>query len=143
MSSLFVDSIIFTISSGTSTSLAASFAIFTRAILEFMARDPPFKTTTLPALKESARESIVTFGLASYIIAITPIGTLTFSIYSPFGLFHPSITSPIGSGSATISSMDPAISWILFSVRRSLSTKDSFVPFSLAYFTSFSFSESI
>ena len=47
----------------------------TMASFELAASLPPFRITALPVLKQSPKASAVTFGLASYIIPITPIGT--------------------------------------------------------------------
>ena len=53
-----------------------SFIIFTISIFVFIASLPPLKITAFPVLKHNPNASIVTLGLASYIIAITPSGTL-------------------------------------------------------------------
>ena len=47
-----------------------------------------------PDFRHNPTQSLVTFGLDSYIINITPIGTLTFFIMRPLGLFVVSITLP-------------------------------------------------
>ena len=54
----------------------ASRITFTIALLELMASLPPFNITAFPALKHSENASRVTLGLDSYIIPITPSGTL-------------------------------------------------------------------
>ena len=57
-------------------------------LLVWNASEPPLKITAFPDLKQRLATSDVTFGLLSYITAIIPIGTVTFFIVSPFGLFH-------------------------------------------------------
>ena len=54
----------------------------------FIASDPPFRITALPDLKHKLATSDVTLGLLSKITPITPIGIVTFLIFSPFGLLH-------------------------------------------------------
>lgn len=51
-----------------------------------MASFPPRRITVFPDLRQRAAASLVTFGLASNITAITPKGTETFSILRPLGL---------------------------------------------------------
>ena len=46
------------------------------ALLELMASLPPLRITALPALKHNPKASSVTLGRDSYIMPITPIGTL-------------------------------------------------------------------
>jgi hypothetical protein len=57
----------------------------------------------------SAAASTVTFGRASYTIATTPSGTLTFRSSIPFGSVRDSSSSPTGSGSAAMSRTPSAI----------------------------------
>ena len=67
---------------------------------------------------------------------ITPIGTLTFSILSPFLRVLPSRTIPIGSARAATCSTPSAIPFIRSGVSLNLSSKDSvrpaFFPFSMS-----------
>ena len=127
--SLLVSSTNWTENSGNPASFIALANIFTIALLEFIASLPPLSITAFPVFKHSPAASHVTFGLASYIIPITPIATLCFPIWRPLGLFHISITSPIGSSKA-ISSLNPlAISSILDSFSDNLSNIALDVPF--------------
>ena len=119
--------------SGLKPESETAFLIRSASILfELIASFPPLRITALPALRLRIAPSTVTFGLASYIMPITPIGTLTFSIFIPLGLVDPSMTSPIGSASPTSSSQDTAMPSILAGVRVSLSIIDSLMPFALA-----------
>ena len=95
------------------------------ALLEFIASLPPLSITAFPLFKQSPAASQVTFGLDSYIIPITPIGTLFCPICNPFGLVHILTTSPTGSGRFTTSKRPLAISSILLSSKDNLSSKAS------------------
>ena len=53
--------------------------------------------TAFPDLKHNDATSAVTLGLLSYITPITPIGIETFDITKPFGLFHFSKMTFVGS----------------------------------------------
>ena len=66
-------------------------------MLDLNASLPPRSITEFPDLIQSPAASAVTFGIASYIIPITPRGTLTLDILRPFGRFILEIASPIGS----------------------------------------------
>ena len=123
--------------------LSVSCKTLTIAILEFIASLPPLKITALPDLKQSAKASGVTLGLASYIIPTTPRGTRFLPIKSPLGRFFMSSTSPTGSSSAATCSRPSAIPLILSSVSISLSTSPSFIPFSRPIKTSFAFASSM
>ena len=68
------------------------------ALLVFDASTPPFNKTALPDLIVKAATSAVTLGLASYIIPITPIGTLILPTFIPLGCCRISSMLPIGSG---------------------------------------------
>ena len=126
-----------------SVSERAFFITSTRHLLEFIASLPPRRSTLLPLLRHKTAASTVTLGRASYMMPITPIGTLTFLILSPLGLFHSSTTSPTGSGRRVISSTEAAKASTLLPSSMSLSTKDSFMPFSRATAISFLFSSII
>ena len=82
-------------------------------MLDLNASLPPRSITEFPDLIQSPAASAVTFGLASYIIPITPRGTLTLDILRPFGRFILEIASPIGSGKPAIWRIPSAISIIL------------------------------
>ena len=107
------------------------------ALLEFIASLPPLKITAFPDLKQSPAASLVTFGLASYIIPITPIGTLFLPICNPLGLVHIPKTSPTGSSSAATCLRQLAIPSILASFKANLSSILSLVPFILDVSRSF------
>ena len=112
-------------------------------VFEVIASLPPLSMTELPALRQRDAASDVTFGLASYIMAITPRGTVTFSILSPFGRTLPSSTLPTGSSIPATAATPFAIASTLSAFRANLSTIDSLMPLSLAFLTSFIFSERI
>ncbi len=76
---------------------------------------------------------MVTFGLDSYIIPITPSGTETRDISKPFGLFHLDISTPRGSSILAICFKPLIISCILLSFSKSLSRKASDTFFSFAF----------
>ena len=73
--------------------------------------------TALPDFMQSAAASAVTLGLASYMIPITPMGTLSFVILRPFGLVSPLSIIPIGSGRDITFLTPSAMPDILFSLR--------------------------
>ena len=108
-------------SSGSPTPATADAARPARIALEREAALEPLSTIALPAFRQSAAASIVTFGRASYTTATTPRGTRTLRTSSPFGSRKPSITSPAGSGSAAIVRTPSAIAAILASSSRSFS----------------------
>ena len=114
----------------------ASRIISAIALFELIASLPPRRITALPAFKHSAAASEVTFGRASNMMPITPIGTVTFSICSPFLSVLPSRILPIGSGRAATCKTPSAIPLILSSVSLSLSRRDAvspaFFPFSMS-----------
>ena len=126
-----------------SHAVSPSLITLTMALLELIASLPPFKITVLPDLKQSENASSVTFGLDSYIIPITPIGTLFLPILRPFGLSHMEITSPTGSSSAATCLTPSAIPLILSGVSLSLSRRLSFIPADLPVSISFLFSSMI
>ena len=127
-----VSSIRFTVSAGSPAFSTAARMRFATALFEFIASLPPRSMTALPALRQRAAASEVTFGLASYIIPITPSGTVTFSILSPFGLVEPERTLPTGSGIAATSSTPFAMPSMRSAVRVRRSIIDSAMPFSRA-----------
>ena len=86
----------------------------------------------LPALKASEAASTVTFGRASYMMPMTPIGTRTLRIKRPFGLVHSLMTSPTGSGSSATWRSPRAISATRFSFSMSLSSMSGLMPFALS-----------
>ena len=96
-----------------------------------MASLPPRRITALPLFKHRAAPSTVTLGRASYTMPMTPIGTLTFSIYRPLGRVWLSSTQPQGSGRSATSWQPWAIPSIRspFSANRSSSAGD--IPFAL------------
>ena len=138
-----VSSISCTASSVIPQALSVSRKTLTIAILEFIASLPPLKITALPDLKQSAKASGVTLGLASYIIPTTPSGTRFLPIKSPLGRFFISSTSPTGSLSAATCSRPSAMPLILSSVSISLSISPSFIPFSRPAKTSLAFASSM
>ena len=71
--------------------------------------------TALPDFKQSAPASAVTLGRLSYMMPITPNGTRTRWMASPFGRSQSATVAPVGSGSATTSSMLRAIASTRFS----------------------------
>ncbi len=95
--------------SGSPFLTAASCKISVITILELIASLPPLRIIALPAFNASPVLSAVTLGLDSYIIPITPNGTLINPISMPFGLLHIEMTSFIGSGRAAISLNPSAI----------------------------------
>ena len=98
-------------------------------LFELIASFPPRRITVFPDLRQRAAASLVTFGLASNITAITPKGTETFSILRPLGLTVVFKILPTGSGSFTISSTPFAIPFILSALSISLSRIPSDKPF--------------
>ena len=100
---------------------------------------PPLNTIELPDFKHKAMQSLVTFGLDSYIMAIKPIGTRIFPIKRPFGLFINSSMTPTGSSSLETTFMESAIAFIRLSVSLSLSIKSGRRLTFFASFKSFSF----
>ena len=71
--------------------------------------DPPLSITLFPALRHNTVASIVTFGLLSYIIPITPRGTDTLSTIIPFGLSLVNKILPVGSSSVITFFIDSII----------------------------------
>ena len=71
--------------------------------------------------------------------AITPNGTLTFSIFKPFGLVSPPRTFPTGSSSETICRIASAIDVMRLASSFSRSISDGFIPFSSAFLISTAF----
>ena len=120
--SLDVSSTMFNAPSGIPQEYAASCIILIIALLEFIASLPPLKIHAFDVLRHKTAASTVTFGLASYIIPITPIGTRFFPIIRPFGRFVIFIISPIGSFNAITSRTPSEIAFILsfVSIRRSI-----------------------
>ena len=76
--------------------------ILVRHILEFMDSFPPRNITELFDFRHSAEISTVTFGLLSYITAITPNGTLICDNSIPFCRTLDSYSIPIGLGNLDI-----------------------------------------
>ena len=135
---LLVSSISWTHSFGSPAFSNPLIKTLTISLFEFIASLPPLNITVFPDFKQSPAASQVTFGLASYIIPITPNGTLFCPIWRPFGLCHIEITSPIGSW-RPISSLSPsAMPLILSSFNDNLSSIASDMPFALAFSTSIS-----
>ena len=106
---------------------AASRATVGSTAFECSAAEEPRSTIALPDLRQRAAASIVTFGLASYTTATTPSGTRTLRISRPLANRRPSMTSPTGSGRATMSRTPRAIAAIraASSARRSISAAES------------------
>ncbi len=103
------------------------------ALFELKASLPPFNITALPDLRQRTAASAVTLGRASYIIAITPRGTLICSIFIPFPLVYPDKTLPTGSGRLTTSRTEDAIELIRSFVSARRSSIASLIPFSFAF----------
>ena len=82
-------------------------------MLDLNASLPPRSITEFPDLIQSPAASAVTFGLASYIIPITPRGTLTLDILRPFGRFLLEIAYTLVSGKPVMCCIPSAISIIL------------------------------
>ena len=123
-------SVIYDITSGLMPSFFNTSAItLTMAILEFNESLPPLNMQALADLKHSPKASAVTLGLDSYIMAITPNGTVFLPIISPLGLVFIDLISPIGSSSPASTLNPSAIPSILASVRRSLSRSAVLIPF--------------
>ena len=70
--------------------------------------------TAFPDLKHNDATSAVTLGLLSYITPITPIGIDTFDITKPFGLFHFSKMTFVGSLKLIIFFIELVIAIIFF-----------------------------
>ena len=81
--SLLVSSTICTQSFGSPICSRAFLNIFTIVVFELNASFPPLSIVALPAFRHKPKASAVTFGLASNIIPITPIGTLFCPIFRP------------------------------------------------------------
>ena len=111
--------------------------------MELIASLPPRKITLFPVLKQRPNASAVTLGLDSYIIPITPKGTLFLPIRRPFGRGFILITSPTGSSRLIICLIPSAIPCILSFVSLNLSTRDSFMLAAIAFLISVSFAKSI
>ena len=86
--------------------------------------DPPLRIIELPDLILRAEASMVTFGLDSYIIAITPKGIDIFPTLMPLDIVFNSLISPTGSSIAIISFMLSIIASIRVSSNKSLSIND-------------------
>ena len=86
--------------------------------------DPPLRIIELPDLILKAEASIVTFGLDSYIIAITPKGIDIFPTLIPLDIVFNSFISPTGSSIAIISFILSIIASIRISSNKSLSIND-------------------
>ena len=86
--------------------------------------DPPLRIIELPDLMLRAEASMVTFGLDSYIIAITPKGIDIFPTLMPLDIVFNSLISPTGSSIAIISFMLSIIASIRESSNKSLSIND-------------------
>src|SRR4051794_39189380 len=98
-----------TVPSGSPALTTASRATVASTAFECVAIEDPRSTIAFPDLMQSAEQSMVTFGRASYTTATTPSGTRTFRTSSPLGRRWPSIVSPTGSGSAAIVRTSEAI----------------------------------
>ena len=85
-------------SSGSPALTRASLMSLTAHILDLMASLPPLSMHTFPDLRQRAAASTVTLGLASYMMPMTPRGTLFFPMISPLGLVSMESTWPMGSG---------------------------------------------
>ena len=129
-------------SSHTLFSLSTSLITETVARLVCIASFPPRSTQLLPVFRARAAASIVTFGLASYIIPTQPRGTRTRSITRPFGLTVRS-PLPMGDSSAATYLTASAAAFILSLPKRSLSSIARFVPFTSAASRSSRFAASI
>ena len=84
--------------------MAAAMASAVRKLSE-----PARRIAALPALRQRAPASAVTFGRLSKMTPTTPSGTATRSISSPFGRSKAAICRPTGSGSAPIFSTASAM----------------------------------
>ena len=98
-------------------------------LLELIASLPPLKITVFPDFRQRAAASEVTFGLASKITAITPIGVDTFSILRPLGLSVAERILPTGSGRVATSRTPLAIPSILSLSNLRRSSMDFAIPF--------------
>ena len=96
-----------------------------------------------PALRQSPAASAVTFGLDSYMIPITPKGTLINPTSMPFGLLCIEIISFIGSGCAATSLNPSEILWIFSVFNTNLSTLACSKLFFFAFSKSFLFASTI
>ena len=85
--------------------------------------------TAFPDLKHKDAISAVTLGLLSYITPITPIGIDTFDITKPFGLFHFSKMTFVGSLKLIIFFIELVIAIIFFSFNINLWIKLFLIPF--------------
>ena len=104
---------------------------------------PPLKITALPVFNVRQAASTVTFGRASKIIPITPIGTRFFPIVRPLGRFVIPKTSPIGSFSKATCKTPSAMPFMRSFVKRRRSIIEVLILFSFAFFKSISFSANI
>ena len=120
-----------------------SLIMATNAMFEWMASEPPRRITALLVLKQSENASTVTFGLDSYIIPITPRGTLFLPIIKPFGRSFIESTSPIGSSNAATWRTPSAIPSIRSGVNCNRSKRDSGILFAFPLAISFAFASRI
>src|SRR3954447_23564721 len=111
--------------SGSPAADTASEAIDASTALECAAVEEPRSTIALPDLRQSAVQSIVTFGRASYTTATTPSGTRTRRRSRPLYMRWPSIVSPTGSGRAATERVSRAIPAVGGGVSRSRSSGEA------------------
>ena len=95
--------------------------------------------TAFPDLKHNDATSAVTLGLLSYITPITPIGIDTFDITKPFGLFHFSKMTFVGSLKLIIFFIELVIAIIFLSFNINLWDKIILKPFFYAFLITFLF----
>src|SRR5690606_6341475 len=103
---------------------------------EFNESDPPRNMTALPAARQSAPASAVTFGRLSKITPMTPSGVRTRSIFRPLGRSHAAWTWLIVAGVAAIwrtpSAMAPMRSGVSFRRSRKEPASLACVAFSMS-----------
>ncbi|EGE58311.1 hypothetical protein RHECNPAF_33400116 [Rhizobium etli CNPAF512] len=105
--------------------------------------EPQRRITALPALRQRAPASAVTFGRLSKMTPITPSGVRTRSIFRPFGRSQAAMTSPTGSARAAMARIPSAISAMRLSLRVSRSMKEASISLPSTSFRSLAFSARI
>ena len=99
---------------------------------EWKLSEPPRKITALPALRQSAPASAVTFGRLSKMTPITPSGVRTRLMCNPLGRSHSAMTEPTGSAKPAMSFSAETMPSIRASLSANRSMKDSGWPLSRA-----------
>ena len=107
-------------------SLSACWMMFAMAVFECSASLPPRRMVALPAFRQSAAASAVTFGLDSKMMRIEPMGTVIFCRLMPLGRIEPCNDLPKGLGCWAICVTASAMLWMAdwVSVRRSIMAGD-------------------